>query len=41
MPPKAKFTKEQIVSAALDLIRENGIFGQGLRTVRRKRRKDL
>ncbi len=24
MPPKAKFTKEQIVNAALDIIRENG-----------------
>ena len=25
MPPKAKFTKEQIVSAALDIIRERGV----------------
>lgn len=24
MPPKAKFTKEQIINAALDIIRENG-----------------
>ena len=24
MPPRAKFTKEQIVNAALDMIRENG-----------------
>ena len=24
MPPRAKFTKEQIVNAALDIIRENG-----------------
>ena len=25
MPPKAKFSKEEIVSAALDIIRENGV----------------
>lgn len=25
MPPKAKFTKEQIISAALDIIRKNGL----------------
>ncbi len=25
MPPKAKFTKEQIVNAALDIVRENGM----------------
>lgn len=25
MPPKAKFTKEQIIAAALELVRENGI----------------
>ncbi len=27
MPPKAKFTKEEIVGAALDIVRESGMDG--------------
>ena len=33
MPPKCKFTKEQIVSAAVDLVREKGIQGLTARSL--------
>lgn len=36
MPPKAKFTKEQVVEAALDIVRENGIGSITARTLGKK-----
>lgn len=36
MPPKAKFTKEQITNAALEIVRENGIIGLTARTLAKK-----
>lgn len=36
MPPRAKFTKEQIINAALDLVRENGVDGLNARAVGNK-----
>lgn len=36
MPPKAKFTKEQITSAALRIVRENGIGGLTARTLAKR-----
>ncbi len=36
MPPKVKFTKEQIVRAALEIVRENGIDALSARTLGRK-----
>lgn len=36
MPPKAKFTREQITNAALGIIRENGIVGLTARTLAKK-----
>lgn len=36
MPPKAKFTKEQITNAALELVKENGIDRLTARTLAKK-----
>ena len=36
MPPKAKFTKEQITNAALEIIREHGMVGLTARTLAKK-----
>ncbi len=36
MPPKVKFTKEQILSAALEIVRENGIETLSARTLGKK-----
>lgn len=38
MPPKAKFTKEQITNAALEIVRENGIDGLTARTLAKELR---
>ncbi len=36
MPPKAKFTKEQMLAAALDIVRESGIDALSSRTLGKK-----
>lgn len=36
MPPKARFTKEQITAVALDIVRENGIDALTARTLAKK-----
>ena len=33
MPPKAKFTKEEIINAAFDIVRKNGLLSLTARTL--------